>query len=143
MDSASKIFKSLPAKYGSIPISLDSFEINVLISCSTFSSLTPIFNLFLIAPTCLESSFLLCIFRKMSEVISRISNRSLSNSSTVLIFGHLFNTGGINPPLRACSVSTIDTTHSIIGGARGTTQGSCLPGTWRSVWTPVERSIVL
>ena len=143
MDSANKIFKSLPAKYGSIPISLDSFEINVLISCSTFSSLTPIFNLFLISPTCLESSFLLCTFRRMSEVISRISDRILSNSSGVLIFSHLFNTGGINPPLRACSVNTIDTTHSIMGGARGTTHGSCLPGTWRSICAPVERSTVL
>ena len=27
VDSANKIFKSLPAKYGSIPISLDRFEI--------------------------------------------------------------------------------------------------------------------
>jgi hypothetical protein len=143
VDSANKIFNSLPAKYGSIPISLESFEMDVLISCSTFSSLTPIFNLFLIAPTCLESSFLLCTFRRMSEVISRISNRILSNSSSVLIFRHLFNTGGINPPLRACSVSTIDTTHSTIGGARGTTQGSCLPGTWRSICVPVERSMVL
>lgn len=143
MDSANKIFKSLPAKYGSIPISLESFEIYVLISCSTFSSLTLIFKSCLIAPTCLESSFLRCTFRRISEVISRISDRILSNSSGVLIFSHLLNTGGINPPLRACSVNTVDTTHSIMGGARGTTHGSCLPGTCRSICAPVKRSMVL
>lgn len=143
MDSVIRIFKSLPAKYGSIPISLDNFEINILISCSTFSSLTLIFNLFLIVPTCSDNSFLLCTFRRMSEVISRISDRILSNSSVVLIFSHLFNTGGIKAPLRACSVNTVDTTHSIMGGALGTTHGSCLPGTCKSVCAPVERSTVL
>ena len=42
----------------------------------------------------------------------------------------------------AWSASTIETTHSTIGGALGTTQGSCLPGTFRSISEPVETSSV-
>src|SRR5262245_14591219 len=38
---------------------------------------------------------------------------------------------------------TIDTIDSITGGALGTTQGSCLPRTFRSVSKQVEMSIVL